>query len=428
MRWLRGSFLWGLVVLLPTPSLPFLFKTLPPQPPLAVRAFSAQCHGVPSSSWQRRRSAPTLFSSPARSPEDGRRSGNRKGGNGKGGKQGDKMRLQKLLSHAGVCSRREAERYIEDGRVTVNERLVTELGTKVDPQKDRVTVDGELVSQRPVEEIRWVAMYKPKGVVCTMEDEKDRKTVMDALPGASRARLLPVGRLDRNSAGLLLLTNDNSWLHKLTHPSHGCTKMYRIVVEGFLSNDVLRRIAQGLQLPDEERKLSPCAVEFVDQDLRQRTTSLRIVLQEGRNRQIRRMMDFVGFPVKSLTRTSVGSVGLRDLSPGDWRELSKKEVDALKRTCTPRHRGDRRATTPRDRRDPAAGRQKGGSDREHRERTADHTQDLEKVFVGGELDSSDLAPGVVTARKPISRPLMTDDDFFEVSEDGEEEDGDGRLG
>ena len=153
---------------------------------------------------------------------------------------------------------------ILDGRVFVNDRLVTELGRKVDPASDRITVDGQLVSARPAAELKWVAIYKPKGVVCTTSDENGRKTVMELVPGADRARLLPVGRLDRNSAGLLLMTNDNAWLNELTHPSRGFLKHYRVVVEGRPDERVLQRLAEGsIHLPEEARPFAPCTVEWL---------------------------------------------------------------------------------------------------------------------------------------------------------------------
>jgi 23S rRNA pseudouridine2605 synthase len=224
---------------------------------------------------------------------------------------------------------------ILDGRVFVNDRLVTELGRKVDPSSDRITVDGQLVSARPAAELKWVAVYKPKGYMCTCDDEKGRKTVLELVPGADRARLLPVGRLDRNTAGLLLMTNDNAWVNELTHPSKGFQKHYRVVVEGRPDDRTLTRLSDGsIHLADEDRPFAPCVVEWLADDDRRGgmvTTTLRLTLSEGRNRQIRRMMDAVHHPVYALTRTAIGPITLKGLAPGEWRELTAGEVNQLKR-------------------------------------------------------------------------------------------------
>jgi 23S rRNA pseudouridine2605 synthase len=240
-----------------------------------------------------------------------------------------------------VASRRAAEAMILDGRVFVNDRIVTTLGRKVDPAYDRITVDGYAIAMRPTAELKWVALYKPKGYVCTMDDEKGRKTVMELVPGAERARLLPVGRLDRNTAGLLLMTNDNKWLNELTHPSKGFQKYYRVVVEGRPDERTLERLSDGsIHLDGDERPFAPCDVTWVSDDAKRGgmvTTTLRITLGEGRNRQIRRMMDAVHHPVYALTRTAIGPINLRGLAPGEWRELSAAEVALLKRPNKRRH-------------------------------------------------------------------------------------------
>jgi len=236
-----------------------------------------------------------------------------------------------VLAHAGVASRRAAECMILDGRVTVNDREVNELGAKVNPSSDRISVDGNLVSVRPQQELKWVALYKPKGAMSTTDDEKGRATVQDLVPGASRARLLPVGRLDRNTAGVLLLTNDNAWLHKLTHPSMGFEKHYRVVVEGRPDPSTLSKLAKGVHLEDEERAFAPCDVEWVAEDLKRSLTTLKVTLREGRNRQVRRMMEHVGHDVYALTRTAVGPINLKGLMPGQWRELTDVEVNTLKK-------------------------------------------------------------------------------------------------
>ena len=182
-----------------------------------------------------------------------------------GSEEGASVRLHKMLAHAGIASRRRAEELIERGHVTVNGEVVSEAGTKVDPRKDKVAVDGRKVALRPAHELTWVVVNKPRGVITSMEDEKGRKSVADLVPLARERRLLPVGRLDRDSAGLLLLTNDNEAINLLTHPSSGHTKVYKVVVEnGLPSQTVLTGLAQGITLEGEDHKTGPIIVDVLD--------------------------------------------------------------------------------------------------------------------------------------------------------------------
>mmetsp|Transcript_9282 Transcript_9282/g.12170 ORF Transcript_9282/g.12170 Transcript_9282/m.12170 type:complete len:368 (-) Transcript_9282:161-1264(-) len=242
-----------------------------------------------------------------------------------------KERLQKMLAHAGVSSRRRAEEIIIDGRVTVNGRLVSELGTIVHPVTDLITVDGKAVSMRLPQEMKWIALHKPKGVVTTTDDEKNRKTVLDLIPGAKRAKLLPVGRLDRNSAGIILLTNDNSFIHRLTHPSQRVSKFYRLVVQGRPHRKALQTLADGIVLPGDETHLAPCSIEKVFVDKLKNSTTFRIMLHEGRNRQLRRMFDTIGHPVLRLLRTHFCGVSVSGLAANQWRELTTLEIQKLKK-------------------------------------------------------------------------------------------------
>ena len=259
----------------------------------------------------------------------GRDEGRGKGATAQEAPKGE--RLQKLLSNAGVCSRREAERYIADGRVRVDGKLVTELGRRFS-RNSRITVDGAPIVQRDAQSTFWAVLNKPKGTLVTMKDEKGRKTVADLIPRARGLRLLPVGRLDRDTAGLVLMTNDNEWVHKLGHPSFGHTKRYRVVVRGGrIDGSVLRTLRSGgLLLDDDLRPLAPVAVEELNFYPDTGETSLEIILVEGRNRQIRRMMAALGHEVKSITRTAMGPIGLGALKAGEWRTLQKHEVAKLK--------------------------------------------------------------------------------------------------
>ncbi|CEM01544.1 unnamed protein product [Vitrella brassicaformis CCMP3155] len=249
-------------------------------------------------------------------------------------------RLQKVISRAGIASRRAAEEMILDGRVRVNGVVVTDLGVKVDALGDRVTVDGRKIAVRPPEEIKWIAVHKPKGYICSMNDDRDRKTVKDLVPMAERLRLLPVGRLDRDSSGLLLLTNDNKWLHPLTHPSYGHQKRYIVTVDnGTPKYDVLNELAEGVLLPGERTKTAPVSIGvfFEPKTSRKSFGTLEVTLREGRNRQLRRMMEFIGHPVLNIRRVDFGPLTLKGITtPGQWRELKPSEVFMLKRAVITR--------------------------------------------------------------------------------------------
>ncbi len=252
------------------------------------------------------------------------------------------MRLQKFLSRAGVASRREAERFVVQGRVRVNGARVTELGTKVDPATDRIEVDGKPVG---LARTRWIALNKPRGVVTTRRDPGGRPTVYSLLP--DDAQEIPyLGRLDRNTEGLLIFTNAGDVLHALTHPSSQVVRRYLARVVGVPEPEVLRRLESGIELDDGPARFED--VKLV-RKVSDESALLRLALREGRKREVRRALEAVGHPVRGLRRTAFGPLRLGDLAPGSWRELSPGEVRALKeaaRPPSPRGRGDRR-TPPR---------------------------------------------------------------------------------
>lgn len=231
-------------------------------------------------------------------------------------------RLQKILSQAGIASRRAAEKLIAEGRVTVNGTTVREMGTKADLDTDDVRVDGRRVkaAQRP----RYILLNKPAGYVTTRSDPQRRKTVLDLLRGV-RDYVYPVGRLDYDTEGLLLLTNDGDLAAKLTHPRHGIERTYEARVAGMPSEDALERLRKGIPL-DGKRTL-PAQVALL---ARGRNGVLLITLREGRNRQVRRMCEAVGHPVDKLKRTRIGPLSDRLLKPGQWRELGEREITTLK--------------------------------------------------------------------------------------------------
>eukprot|EP00871_Galdieria_phlegrea_P005296 jgi/Galph1/5768/GphlegSOOS_G4382.1 len=237
-------------------------------------------------------------------------------------------RLQKFLSQCGVASRRHAEHLISSGKVTCNGVVVTTLGTKIDPEKDVISVNGSSVMPR--QSFRWVMINKPLGVLSTSRDDHRRKTVCDLIPGTRQQGLVPVGRLDQASTGLLLLSNELHWFHKLLHPKYGHSKEYIVRVQGRVHEKTLDRLRRGILLPGEDTMTTPAVFKAIA--VYDNYTYVRVVLKEGRKRQIRRMFLAVGHPVLSLERIRFGSLTLpKNLKPGQWRDLTVFELDKLKR-------------------------------------------------------------------------------------------------
>jgi pseudouridine synthase len=224
-----------------------------------------------------------------------------------------------------VASRRAAERLIADGRVTVNGKTVLAMGVKADPNKDDIRVDGRRV--KAAAQPRYILLYKPTGFVTTRSDPQRRPTVIDLLAGV-REYVYPVGRLDYDTEGLLLLTNDGDLAARLTHPRHGVARTYEARVAGMPDREALERLRNGIPL-DGKRTL-PAEVALLNDGRRDRDGILRLTIREGRNRQVRRMCEAVGHPVQQLKRTKFGSLGDRKLKPGQWRELTPGEVQSLK--------------------------------------------------------------------------------------------------
>jgi 23S rRNA pseudouridine2605 synthase len=241
-------------------------------------------------------------------------------------------RLQKVLAQAGLGSRRACEGLIADGRVTVNGEVAA-LGTRADPDADAIEVDGARIGVR--EGLVHYLLNKPAGVVTTASDPQGRPTVVGLVP--AEPRVYPVGRLDADTEGLLVLTNDGELAHRLTHPSFGLDKEYLAEVAGTPSRGALRRLREGVDL--EDGPTAPARVSLVGDH------TLRITIHEGRNRQVRRMCEAVGHPVRRLVRVRIGPLADRRLPPGDWRPLTQAEVRALERAAAggrPRDGGARR--------------------------------------------------------------------------------------
>ena len=236
----------------------------------------------------------------------------------------EKVRIQKLIAQSGLCSRRKAEEYIESGRVLINGRKCT-LGDKAIPDKDIITVDGERIGAVRKRRLYYIMMHKPRGYVTTMKDERGRKCVTDLL-GSGYEGVYPVGRLDKNSEGLLLFTNDGDFANEIMHPSHHISKTYRVTVRPDINDDQLVKLASGVEL--DGRMTAECSVVVLDKQPGR--VVLQMTIHEGRNRQIRRMCEAVGLEVARLKRTAVGPVKLGMLKPGEFRELKPDELRAIR--------------------------------------------------------------------------------------------------
>lgn len=231
-------------------------------------------------------------------------------------------RVQKIIAKAGICSRRKAEELIVDGRVKVNGKTITELGVKANPEADVIKVDGEVI--KPLKKKVYIMLNKPTGVVTTRSDEKNRDTVMDLLRHEEKKALFPVGRLDLNSEGLLLITNDGDFADLLTSPTHKVEKTYLIKVRGVPAEKTIDRLKKGILI--DGRKTRRAKVQLLGH---KNNSWMEITISEGRNNQIRKMMQKVGHPVVKLRRIKIGDLELGDLQLGDFRRLTENEVNSL---------------------------------------------------------------------------------------------------
>ena len=244
-------------------------------------------------------------------------------------------RLQKLLSAAGVCSRRAAEDYINAGRITVNGQ-VAELGQRGDPERDDIRVDGKPLAKR--EALVYLLLNKPRGYVTTLSDEKGRKNVADLVKDCG-VRVYPVGRLDLDSEGLLLMTNDGEFANQIMHPKYHINKTYRVTVRPDINDEQAMQLAEGVEL--DGVRTAPAQVMVLTKEPGR--VVIQIVISEGRNRQIRRMCEAVGLEVARLKRVSIGPVRLGMLPPGQWRMLTVPEMSSLQSALKndPDKRGNR---------------------------------------------------------------------------------------
>jgi len=237
-------------------------------------------------------------------------------------KEPEKLRLNRAIAATGICSRRDADELIKTRRVKVNGALADDLSMQVDPTKDRIQVDGKPLYKKAYD---YVVLYKPKGVVTTCDDEKGRRTVIDLLP-AELQHLKPVGRLDRDSEGMIILTNDGALAQTLTHPSHHVDKTSRVTVEGHIEQSALKVLSEGVRL--SEGMTQSARIHSLKRSGNMST--FVIVISEGRNRQIRRMCAKVGYNVLRLVRERIGALQLNLKEPGQWRHLLASEVSLLR--------------------------------------------------------------------------------------------------
>ena len=233
------------------------------------------------------------------------------------------VRLQKFLADTGIASRRKAEEYILQGKVKVNGQVVTNLGTKINPDKDVILYNEKKVEIK--EKKVYLLLNKPENYVTTVNDQFNRPTVIDLLHSV-KERVYPVGRLDYNTSGLLLLTNDGELTYKITHPKHHVDKVYLATVKGIPGEASLNKLRRGVVI--DNYKTAPAKVKMISTSLNNAT--LQITIHEGRNRQVRKMCEAIGHPVISLKRIAIGEILLGDLPVGKFRSLTQKEIDYLK--------------------------------------------------------------------------------------------------
>ena len=232
-------------------------------------------------------------------------------------------RLQKYLAECGIASRRKCEEYIIQGKVQVNGKTITELGVKVNPEKDKITFEGKNVKQE--ERKVYILLNKPIGYVTTSDEQFGRDKVLDLVK--VRERVVPVGRLDMYTSGALILTNDGDFVYKVTHPKHEITKTYTVTVKGIIKNEEVEQLRKGVKIDDYTTR--PAKVKILKTDKEKDISRLEITIHEGKNRQVRRMCESVGRKVIALHRSKIGNIGVKDIELGKWRYLKDFEVNTL---------------------------------------------------------------------------------------------------
>ncbi len=235
----------------------------------------------------------------------------------------EEIRLQKYLSEAGITSRRKAEEYIKQGQIKVNGKIITELGTKINPQKDNVEYKGKSVKIKNKK--IYILLNKPIGYVTTAKDQFNRNTVLDLVK--VKERIVPVGRLDMYTSGALILTNDGDFIYRVTHPKHEIEKTYTATLKGIINQEKIEQLKNGVKI--EDYTTSPAKVKILKIDEEKKQSRISITIHEGKNRQIRKMCETIGYKVLALHRSKIGNISVKDLPIGKWRFLRKDEIDKL---------------------------------------------------------------------------------------------------
>lgn len=234
----------------------------------------------------------------------------------------EEIRLQKYMADAGIASRRKCEQYILEGKVQVNNNIVMELGTKINPNKDIIKFNDKEIKR--VQKNIYILLNKPIGYVTTVKDQFSRPTVLDLLKGISE-RVIPVGRLDMYTSGALILTNDGDFVYKVTHPKHQIEKTYVATIKGIIDNDSINKLKNGVKIEDYITK--PAKVKILKTDVEKNISRVQIIIHEGKNREVRKMCEAVGYKVIALHRSKIGKIDVKDLKIGEWRYLSEKEIN-----------------------------------------------------------------------------------------------------
>ncbi len=237
----------------------------------------------------------------------------------------EEIRLQKYIADCGITSRRKAEELIKQGKIKVNGQIVYELGTKINPQKDMVLYQDKKIKEK--EKNVYILLNKPIGYVTTVKDQFKRPSVLDLVK--VKQRVVPVGRLDMYTSGALILTNDGDFVYQVTHPKHEIDKTYTVTIKGIVTEQDVELLKNGVKI--EEYTTKPAKVKILKTDLEKNSSRLEIIIHEGKNRQIRKMCEAVGYPVLALHRSKISGIGVKDLPLGKWRFLSKQEVERILR-------------------------------------------------------------------------------------------------
>lgn len=232
------------------------------------------------------------------------------------------MRLQKFLANQGILSRRKAEEAILDGKVKVDGKIITELGTKINPNLNKIEYNGKLIEEH--DEKVYILLNKPIGYVTTVKDQFNRDKVIDLVKGV-KVKLLPVGRLDMYTSGALILTNDGDFIYKVTHPKHEIEKIYNATLRGIINEEQVQKLRDGVEIDDYMTK--PAKVKILKTDNEKSISRIQITIHEGKNRQVRKMCEAVGMHVLALHRAQIGTLNVKDLKIGEWRYLKKKEIE-----------------------------------------------------------------------------------------------------